>query len=461
MMPSSFSGLLSRRAEERLMAFLAEEGLLGRFSQGVLVALSGGADSVFLLRLLAALSARDGFKLLALHVNHGIRGDEALRDENFCRVLCRQFGVPLTVVTVDVPAEMRARGEGLETVARALRYEALDDCLRATSDVSYIATAHNATDHLETVLQHMLRGGGATALVGIRPVRDRLLRPLLCLSAEEIRSALTAGNIPYVLDSTNTDTSIGRNYVRHEVLPRLSRLTPDPEAAVRRMSEALSHDVLYLEEAAKDVLAAIGRDARGVPKEALAVLPEAILRRVLRLLYTEARRPEAEGTPIEHTHILAISRLLHRDRDFSYAVPDGLYAVADGGFFSFLRSRPTAVMPVPIKLGMGETRFSEDISLFLTKKEGKTFVRCFSKLHKLDIRAAISDDIIRGELYARVRAPGDAYSYGGHTHTIKKLYNEKKIPVSLRAELPILCDGKGILWVPFFPVRAECVMRCE
>ena len=197
MMPTSFSGLLSRRAEERLMTFLAEEGLLRRFSQGVLVALSGGADSVFLLRLLAALSARDGFKLRALHVNHGIRGDEALRDEEFCRALCRELGVPLTVVVLDVPSAARARGEGLETVARALRYEALDECLRADPDISYMATAHNATDHLETVLQHMLRGGGAAALVGIRPVRDRLLRPLLCLSGEEIREALAAGNIPY------------------------------------------------------------------------------------------------------------------------------------------------------------------------------------------------------------------------------------------------------------------------
>ena len=453
MMPPSFSGLLSSRAEERLMAFLAEEGLFGCFSQGVLVALSGGADSVFLVRLLAALSARDGFPLRALHVNHGIRGEEALRDENFCRALCRELDVPLAVVEVDVPGVAKTRGEGVETVARALRYEALYTYLSEAPDVSYIATAHNATDHLETVLQHMLRGGGATALLGIRPIRDRLLRPLLCLSGEEIREALTERNIPYMLDSTNADTAIGRNYLRHEVLPRLSQLVPEPWMAVRRMSESLSHDVRYLDDVARKTLASIEGDERGLSVEELSRLPEAILRRVLRLLYEQARRPDAASTPIEHTHLLSLSRLLCREREFSYAVPDGLYAVASGGYFSFLRSLPKADPPPALVLKCGKNRFSEDISLFLEKQEGRTVVRCFSKLHKLDTTAALSDAIIQGELYARVRMPGDSYFFGGHTHTLKKLYNEKKIPTSLRAVLPVLCDGKGILWVPFCPVR--------
>ena len=458
---SFFEGL-SRAIAEKLSAFFAEEGLSARFAEGVLVALSGGADSVFLLRLLTELSSRDGFPLHAVHVNHGIRGVEATRDENFCRALCSDLGVPLTVVTVDVPAEAERTHEGLETVARRLRYEALYRVLSADSSLSYIATAHNATDHLETVLQHLLRGGGANALLGIRPCRDRLLRPLLCLTGEEIREAMAAGEIAYMEDSTNADTAIGRNYLRHEILPLLSRLTPSPEAAVLRMSESLAQDVAYLDVKAEEALFSMEREERGISAVALAALPEAILRRLVRRLYEEARRPESRSTPIEHTHIRAIIRLIRRGSDTSYAVPDGLYAVIYGGYFSFLRELPSAAEPPEcLPLRMGDNHFYEDITITLTPCGEELLVRCFSKLHKLDIVAAISTAIINGELYARGRAAGDSYVFGGHTHALKKLYNEKKVPLPLRAALPVLCDGCGILWAPFCLVRGERSKECE
>ncbi len=442
-----------RNAEERVEAFILEEGLLPHLSRGTLLALSGGADSLFLLYLLSAFSHKHGFPLAALHVNHGLRGDASDADEALCRRACDALSVPFESVRINVASEAKKTGEGIEEAARRLRYAALTECLSRHAGLSVIATAHNATDHLETVLHHLLRGGGASALLGIRPVREGLVRPLLCLTGKEIREALREAGIGYAVDASNADTAYTRNYIRNELLPRLERITKSPEAAARRMSESLLPDVFFLEAEAEAALTALAEEG-GVSAERLSQLPEAILRRVLRKLYEAARDQRATSVAIEHTHIIAISRLLHRGGDFSYAVPNRLYAVREGDRFAFSRTLPRReATRSPMAVGFGETDLGEGFTLTLTEREGIVTARCFSNLHKIDITAAFSSDIIIDGLHVRGRLPGDAYRYGGHTHRLKKLYNDRKLAPALRAALPVLCDGAGILWVPLFPVR--------
>ena len=441
------------RAEERVVAYVADEGLLPHLLRGTLLALSGGADSLFLLHVLASLSESHGFPLRALHVNHCLRGSESDADEALCREACRCLSVPFEAVRIDVGAEVERTGEGIEEAARRLRYAALSDCLSRYTELSVIATAHNATDHLETVLHHFLRGGGASALLGIRPIRDGLVRPLLCLTGKEVREALCSAEIPYAVDATNADTAYTRNYLRHEILPRLERITNSPEAVARRMSEALFPDVLHLDREAEAALSSLG-DGGTVNAVALSALPEAILRRVLRKLYEAAREPEAVSVAIEYTHLTALSRLLRRGGDFSYAVPNRLFAVREGEDFAFVRALPKReASRSPMAVGLGETDLGEGFTLSLTENGGVITARCFSNLHKIDTTVAFSPAIIIDGLYVRGRLPGDAYRYGGHTHRLKKLYNDRKMPPALRSALPVLCDGGGILWVPTFPVR--------
>ncbi len=455
-------GLLPAALVRRVLCYMDAEGLSADLSGGVLLALSGGADSVLLAYLLSDLAKERGFRLCALHVHHHLRGEEADRDAEFCRRLTDTLGIPFCIRHVDVKAEAARERRGLEETARILRYRALRAEL-AELGLGVIATAHHATDHLETVLHRMLRGGGARALLGIRPKRDGLIRPLLCLTRGEIESALHGAGIPYVTDNTNSDLAYTRNYLRSEVLPRLATIVPEPETAVMRMSEALSHDAALLDGLAAQALGDAPRRGDSVEAAYLSALPEALRRRVLTLLYEEQREPSAVDVPIEHTHLTAISRLLTAGKpSFSLAVPNRLFAYVSDGLFSFRREISGAepfVGRLPVSLGSNS--FPPDFSLTLSLVDGGVQVRCSSNLYKIDIETAIFADIIKGELYARTRDAGDAYFFRGHTHSLKKLYNEKHIPTELRPHLPILCDDEGILWVPFCPVREKRSSKTE
>ena len=445
-------------AEKTVLSYIASEKISDALCGGVLLALSGGADSVFLLHLLTRLSKKQAFPLLAVHVNHHLRVDEADRDAAFCRSLCEALGVPFICLDVDV-AEEQARGKfGLEEAARRVRYRALFAELEGHPELACIATAHHGTDQLETVLFQMLRGGGLRAALGMSPVRLPIVRPLLCLSRKEIEMALTDAGCDFVTDSTNADTGYARNYLRHEILPRLSRINCEPERAILRMSEALSHDAAFLDELAGTACSAAPRRDDGVDAGYLTSLHEALLRRVIVILYEEKREADASHIAIEHTHIVSISELLRSGRSsFSVAVPNRLYAVLANGVFSFRRT-PNVVADAPntcVPLVDGENELPGGFFLTVRRDGAEVLVRCFSFLHKMDITVAISSDIINGELYARSRRPQDAYRFHSHTHSLKKLYNEAKIPLGVRPYLPVLCDQSGILWVPFFPVREK------
>lgn len=439
---------------KRVDSYMKETGIRESLSGGVLLALSGGADSVFLAYLLSAMAKSSGFPLAALHVHHGLRGAEADRDAAFCRSLAEQLAIPIEISRVDVRKEAERRHMGIEEAARILRYTALD-AERKRRGFAVVATAHHANDHCETVIYNLLRGGGTRALLGIRPRRDFLVRPLLCVRREEIQAALSEMKVPFVTDSTNADAAYTRNYLRAEILPRLARIVPAPELSILRASETVSHDIALLDELADDAFQKM-RTVRGVSAAALRSLPEALLRRVVVRLYEAARDPKFFHVPLEHTHIVAISELLRSEKPrFSVAAPSRLFARLSGDEFFFFRPDACSVQSDSLPLKDGENFFGTDFRITVSRSADAVFLHCSSKFYKMDTRAAISPDIIEGELYVRGRREGDSYPFRGHTHSLKKLYNERKIPVEMRAEFPVVCDSQGILWVPSFPVREK------
>ena len=242
-------------AEKAVRSYIRSSKMDGYLQGGVLVALSGGADSVFLLHFLARLAEEKRFPLFAVHINHHLRGAEAARDADFCCALCDMLGVGFECIDVDVAAEQKRGKFGVEEAARRVRYRALYDTLAKHPELSCIATAHHATDQLETVIFQMLRGGGLRAIGGMAPVRLPILRPLLCLSRKEIEAALSDAGVAYVTDSTNADVGYTRNYLRKELLPRLYRVNRSPERAILRMTETLSHDTALLDTLARNARA--------------------------------------------------------------------------------------------------------------------------------------------------------------------------------------------------------------
>ncbi len=207
----------------------------------VMVAFSGGADSTALLAAVAAA----GFRAVALHCNFHLRGDESDRDERFCRGLCTRLGVELKVRHFDVHARVAATGESVEMAARELRYAWFDSEHDATGFP--LLTAHHASDNVETFFLNLLRGSGLRGLAAIPPARGYILRPLLGVDRDSLRTYLEQEGIGYVVDSTNLQPDFKRNRLRLETLPALEAQFPGASGAVERSASNLRRDLSLLQ----------------------------------------------------------------------------------------------------------------------------------------------------------------------------------------------------------------------
>lgn len=223
-----------------------EKNQLIRSGDGVVVGLSGGPDSVFLLYALHTLQARMGFTLRAVHVHHGIRGAEADRDEAFSAELCAKLDIPFQAVHVDAPSYAAQQGLSLEEAARILRYEALEAARQQlTTPTAWIAVAHHLDDQAETVLHNLVRGAGLRGLAGMENRRNHVIRPLLSIKREDILKWLEQNNILYVTDSTNADPHYTRNRIRSTVLPELREINPEASAHIAHSAALLREADAY------------------------------------------------------------------------------------------------------------------------------------------------------------------------------------------------------------------------
>ena len=203
----------------------------------ILTAVSGGADSVALLRVLAAL----GCNCIAAHCNFHLRGDEADRDEAFVRKLCHDLGIELRCTDFDVDAYKKSHGVSTEMACRELRYEWFER-QRAALGCSVIAVAHHRDDNIETFFLNLVRGSGITGLAGIKPCNGKIVRPLLDSSRDEILNYLETLGQDYVTDSTNLENDYARNKIRNVLLPEISRLFPSATAGIELTLDNLQGD---------------------------------------------------------------------------------------------------------------------------------------------------------------------------------------------------------------------------
>ena len=236
-----FSSREGSNIYSRILSTLKKERMTALIDGGVLLGFSGGADSVLLLCFLSEYKRREAksMSILATHVNHSIRGDEADRDEQFAKDFAEGVGIEFCAVSVDVPAMSKKLGIGIEEAARNARYSIFNEIIASRNNISAIAVAHNATDNTETVLMNILRGSGLSGACGIKPIRDNIVRPLISISKAEIVVLLNNHGIPYVTDSTNLSSDYSRNYVRNEILPLFSRLCENTDASFTRLTENL------------------------------------------------------------------------------------------------------------------------------------------------------------------------------------------------------------------------------
>lgn len=387
----------------------------------VLCALSGGADSMYLLcRLLEG-----GCAVKCAHYNHRLR-DTAQRDEDFVRRWCADRGVPLLVGSGPVAAEAERLGQGVEETARRMRYAFLEETAKREG-CRLIATGHHSGDQAETVLMNLIRGSGLKGLSGIPEQRGRLIRPMLGISRQEILTYLNTHGVPHVEDETNFDTAYTRNKVRHQLIPLLEELNPRAVSHICAAAARLREDGAELDRQGQELAAQAEQTADGVtiPLHTLCAAPRSVaLRAVFRLT-------EQVGGSCDAAHGQRVLELCGGDRPSGQLELPGctVRRVYDRLEFAPPGQRVT---PEPIPLKDGENRW------------GDWVIRCEPSL--CPTRAYVSREefyLKKGSYLIRSRREGDGLRLGKRPNkTVKKLMIEEQIPTHLRPRIPIL-EGEG------------------
>ena len=424
---------------KRIVKTIEKENMSVLIDNGLLIGFSGGADSVFLLIFLVHYKRqmKKNFPILAVHVNHCIRGKEADSDESFSKKICNALNIDFISVKVDVPSIRKTLNIGMEEAARTARYSYFADIIQSRDDLSTIAVAHNATDNAETVIMNMLRGSGLSGMCGIKPVRDNIIRPIISISKSEIVSILDENGIPYVTDSTNLSLDYTRNYVRNKILPLFSHLSDDPEASITRMTHNLRSDYDYLREMA---LAFIEKECTDeIYASKLRELHPSIQSMVLSMLIYSKTNEHPE-----EKHISSLKKLIKND-NFIYSLPGDMNFNCQRGicFFSPKKIENTLLGQI-FFLTKGENKISgTNLTVYIGE-----FDKSSSNVYNFSIQANLSSAIISKGLTLRFKVDGDSYKYSGMTHKLKKVFNDRNIPPREREFIPIICDKEGIVLVP-------------
>ena len=385
----------------------------------VLCAVSGGIDSMYLLCRLRAM----GWRVIAAHFNHRLRGEESERDERFVRAFCGERDIPCVVGSGDVGAYARENGLGTEEAARAKRYEFLE---RAADELSAgcIATAHTADDNAETMLFNLARGSGLRGLSGIPPVRGRIVRPMLSVTRAEAERWLEAQGIAHVEDSTNADDAYARNRIRRAVVPVLRSVNAGFVENAARSAALLRADEAYLSAQAAEHIRLHGADAA-----ALAALPEPVAARAVRQL---------AGRPVSAGHIAAV---LHIAKAGGAADIPGMRVVRAGGKLVFGAAEGGVLPDRSVAEGMTPL---PEAGLLLRCGRGTAEAVC-----RPFTTFCFSSDKICGKISVTARRAGDRLRPAGRgcTKTLKQLFLEGGVEPGRRDAWPVLRDENGILAV--------------
>ena len=431
--------------------FLQNVRELGLFSPGdsVLVALSGGADSVALLDLLMQTSDTLGITLSAAHVNHMLRGASSDADEAFVRDLCREKGVALHVLRTDVAEKAAKTKQSVETCARNVRYEFF-----SSIPCDKIATAHNADDLAETLLMNLARGAGTKGLCSIPPVRGKIVRPLLCFPRREIEDYCKARGLSYVTDETNFERLCTRNRLRLDVLPELRRVYPSFGAAVVRCVSSLREDEDCLSLLAEKAFAeAFEPLSASLSVKTLKTLHPAVRKRVLSIFFSVlgADSPEEKHLDLFDARFAV--------RGFGATLPGNVTVASDGiKLYKYNTVNPGQAVPLPVlidKFSAKTVRFGRyRLTFHIAKGAPEEAIRAGSGL---DFRKI--DDV----MLLRSPLPGDRLRLSGRdcSKTLKKLFTEEKIPPVLRKEMPVLTLRGKVVWTPVSGADAHMVPTAD
>jgi tRNA(Ile)-lysidine synthase len=406
----------------------------------VLLALSGGPDSVALFHAMLALRNRFGYRIAAAHLNHAIRGAESDRDETFVRDLCTRCALDLTV---DRAIGLSSDTPNLEERARQARHAFLN----TTADrigADYIAVAHQADDQAETVLMRLLRGAGAAGLAAMAERGPgRIIRPMLAVTRDEVAAYLKSIDEKFVNDSSNQSSAILRNRIRAEVMPMLERnYAPGLRGRlVKLASEMRALDDFVGAAARRELESSATRDGLDISRFAgfQPALQAELIRQYIKRAWGSLRR-------IERVHIEAIRRLcLEGPPNGSLDIP-GLRLVREYGLLKVAAAERKPSVSFMVKLGQGTMEIAETGFVF----DVTTVSRDAASVPGSKFEALFDAAEALGELFVRNFRPGDRIALLGMTghRKVQDIFVDNQVAVGRRQTFPIVELGGAIAWLP-------------
>lgn len=420
---------------------------MARPGERILAAVSGGADSVTMLDALVRLAPEEGFSLVVAHFNHGLRGAAADADEAHVADLARGYGLQFVVGRGDVAAAAQAERRGLEAAARRVRNE----FLRTTADqhgCGAIALAHTASDRVETVLLHLLRGTGLAGLQGMRPVRRPFIRPLIAVWRTEVEEYCRAAGLQWRTDETNRDTRrFLRNKIRHELLPLLEReYGPGVSEAILRSAEAVEMELSWTEPLVREALAeACERQGDRVRLNLarLRGLPNGLLVRILRRAAMEVFGGVRDW---RWEHFAGLAEAVRESRTGHRVVlPGGLEARVSYDWLELGERQPEPCalperpLPVPGEVELPEAG---------VRLSGRLCPR--REAPPPGPAVAVLDAALAHGLVVRGWRPGDAFVPLGMSgrKKLQDFFVDAKVPKAARRLVPLVVHPQaGVIWV--------------
>lgn len=431
---------------EKVISFVKENNMLCE-GEHVVVGVSGGADSMCLLRVLMELSKIYLLNLTVVHIHHGIRGKEADEDKSFVESFCMKNHINFVSADFDIPAIAKKEGLSTEEAGRLKRYETFEEVL-IKEHADKIAVAHNMGDNVETILLNMLRGTGISGMSGIKPVRGHIIRPIMCLTREEIEEYLRGENLGYRVDSTNLKNDYTRNKIRNELIPYLNEnINSKATAHIGLLGEMVADIDDFLNEEAdrqmEKLLMSGGNHHIEIDAAGFRNLHKALKTVVARKLVMKV---SGKLKDITANHIKSIIDIAEGETGRKINLPYNLTAVKYPESLVIkkevqkeeVKDLEVLIDKIPgcFDIGTSQVKFSYDKyeNLNFMEKKYTKWLNC---------------DILKGSLSIRNRREGDyiVVNESGGRKKLKDYFIDLKIPKDQREDVLLLADGSHILWV--------------